>query len=85
MILVSIRLPFFHQYGQLATGFRAIASIKPLAHPHDKIMRRQGFFVPAEPFPDDALHVIAPVGPFGGFFADHQAQPGMPQTVVCRL
>lgn len=62
-----------------------MAAVETLAYPHDKIMRRQGFPVLAEPFANHAFHVIAPVGPFGGFFADHQAQACMPQAVVGRL
>ena len=38
-----------------------------------------------EPVADDALHVIAVVGAFGGLFADDQAKARMAERVVCGL
>lgn len=38
-----------------------------------------------EPIADDAFHVVAFVGAFGGFLADDQTQARMPQAVVAGL
>ena len=55
------------------------------ADAYDEIMRRQAVFVQSEPVADDALHVIAVMGAFGGLFADDQTKARMAERVVCGL
>ena len=76
---------FFHQLGKLVSGFRGCFTIKRLTHAHNKIMRRQLVLIQSEPVADDALHIIAVVGAFGGLFADDQAKARMAERIVCGL
>ena len=76
---------FFHQLGKLVSGFRSSFLIKRLTHAHNKIMRRQLVLIQPEPVADDALHVIAVMGAFGGLFADDQTKARMAERVVCGL
>ena len=76
---------FFHQLGQLVAGFRGGFLIKRLTHAHNEIMRRQLVLIQSEPVADDALHIIAVVGAFGGLFADDQTKARMAERVVCGL
>ena len=62
-----------------------LLALKQHAHAHHKIFGGQFVLMQPEPFADDALHVIALVCPFGGFFAHHQAQSRVPQRIVFRL
>lgn len=76
---------FFHQLGKLVSGFRGSFPIKRLTHAHNKIMRRQLVLIQPEPIADNALHIIAVMGAFGGLFADDQTKARMAERVVCGL
>ena len=76
---------FFHQLGKLVSGFRSSFPIKRLTYAYNKIMRRQLVLIQPEPVADDALHIIAVMGAFGGLFADDQAKARMAERVVCGL
>jgi len=45
-------------------------------------MRRQLVLIQSEPVADDALHIIAVMGAFGGLFADDQTKARMAERVV---
>lgn len=55
------------------------------ADAYDEIMWWQAVFVQSEPVADDALHIIAVMGAFGGLFADDQTKARMAERVVCGL
>lgn len=48
-------------------------------------MRRQLVLIQSEPVADDALHIIAVMGTFGGLFTDDQTKARMAERVVCGL
>lgn len=48
-------------------------------------MRWQLVLIQPEPVADDALHIIAVMGTFGGLFADDQTKARMAERVVCGL
>ena len=74
-----------HQLRQLLARGSSVAAVECSTYPHHIIMWRQVIFMAAKPFPNHALHIIAAIGAFGGFFAHHQPQPRMVQTIVAGL
>ena len=71
-----------HHFAQFLPGLRRTVFIERLAHAHHKIVRRQNALMPPKPFADDPFHIVAAVGAFGGFFADHQTESGKALHIV---
>lgn len=69
----------------MVSGFWGSFPIKRLTYAHNKIMRRQLVLIQPEPVADDALHIIAVMGAFGGLFADDQTKARMAERVVYGL
>ena len=62
-----------------------LLAFKQHAHAHHKIFGGQFVLMQPKPFAYHAFHVVAFVCPFGGFFADHQAQTRVSERIVFRL
>ena len=71
-----------HHFAQFLPGPWRAVFIEYLSDAHHKIVRRQNALMPPKPFADDPFHVVAAVGAFGGFFADHQTESGKTLHIV---
>ena len=71
-----------HQLLQLPACIGGVFAVEGFVDAHDEIVGRQLVFVGSEPLADNAFHIVAFVGAFGGFFADNQAESGMAETVA---